>query len=273
MSEFFLKVSKAAEYVSAEIAARPSVGIILGSGLGGIAGEIQDRTELQYGDIPYFPKSTVPGHKGLLVTGRLEGKNVICMQGRVHFYEGYSMKQVAFPVYVMKMLGIRSLIVTNAAGGVNKSFAPGNLMLIRDHINLMGGNPLTGENDDRLGPRFPDMTKVYSEKLIKCALSAASDRGIAVKQGVYAAMSGPSFETPAEIRFLRTIGADAVGMSTVPEVIAAGHCGISVLGISCITNYAAGVTGKPLSHDEVIKITSDVSKIFKTLIKAIAGRV
>lgn len=269
MNEMNRNISEAVAYIRKFTDFTPEFGLILGSGLGGIADKIENTISIDYHDIPNFPVSTVCGHKGCLVMGKLEGKNVVCMQGRFHFYEGYSMKQVAFPVYVMQALGVKKLFVTNAAGGINNSFSPGDLMLISDHINLMGTNPLIGKNDDEIGPRFPSMTEAYDADLMHFAKKAASNLSIELKTGVYAALSGPSYETPAEIKFLRTIGADAVGMSTVPEVIAANHCGLKVLGISCITNMASGTTGKPLSHSEVMNITKLVGERFKTLLKSI----
>lgn len=257
------------DFIRSKTDFKPSVGIILGSGLGELAQEIENPVTIAYQDIPNFPVSTVEGHKGCLVMGKLCGKGVVCMQGRFHYYEGYSLKQVVFPVYIMKQLGAKKLIATNAAGGINKSYLPGDLMLISDHINLMGTNPLIGKNDDTLGTRFPSMTEGYSLRLREIAKKAAAEVQINLQEGVYAAMTGPSYETPAEIRFLRTIGADAVGMSTVPEVIAANHCGMEVLGISCITNMASGVTDKPLSHEEVIETTNKASERFIALVKSI----
>lgn len=262
-------MNEALDYIRSKTDFKPTVGIILGSGLGKFAQEIVKPVTIPYRDIPHFPVSTVEGHKGCLVMGKVCGKNVVCMQGRFHYYEGYSMKQVVFPVYIMKQLGVRTLIVTNAAGAINKSFSPGDLMLISDHINLMGTNPLIGRNDDKLGPRFPSMTEGYSLKLRDIAKTAAANSQINLQEGVYAALTGPSYETPAEIRFLRIIGADAVGMSTVPEVIAANHCGMEVLGISCITNMASGVTEKPLDHDEVIETSRKASERFITLVKSV----
>ncbi|HEX2938458.1 MAG TPA: purine-nucleoside phosphorylase [Ruminiclostridium sp.] len=271
MGGFTSELEEAKDYIRKITKIRPTVGLILGSGLGELAQEIESPVSIFYGDIPHFPVSTVPGHKGCLVLGRLGGRDVVCMQGRFHFYEGYSMKQVVFPVYIMKVLGTKDLLVTNAAGGINKSFSPGDLMLINDHINLMGTNPLIGVNNDEIGPRFPSMTEAYSSDLLKAANDAASKLEMELQEGVYAALTGPSYETPAEIRFLRTIGADAVGMSTVPEVIAANHCGMNVLGISCITNMASGVTDKPLNHSEVIETSKKANSRFKLLVKTIIG--
>lgn len=234
-------IQEASSYISNHLSGEPAIGLILGSGLGVLAEEIQHPVHLLYKDIPHFPESTVSGHKGQLVAGQLEGKQVIAMQGRFHYYEGYSMREVTFPVRVMKELGIDSLIVTNAAGGINQDFQPGDLMLITDHINNMGDNPLIGKNDEALGVRFPDMSLAYNREWNQYAEAAAEELGFKIQKGVYVGNSGPVYETPAEVRMLRTMGGDAVGMSTVPEVITAAHAGIRVLGISCISNMAAGI--------------------------------
>jgi purine-nucleoside phosphorylase len=265
------KFTETVSYIKRVSDFEPRTGLILGSGLGGLADEIDTAAVIEYKDIPHFPVPTVAGHKGRLLMGRIRGCNVICMQGRFHFYEGYSMRQVIYPVRVMKMLGAGIIIVTNAAGGINTSFSPGDLMLINDHINLMGTNPLIGENDDETGDRFPDMSQAYNGELRRLAISAAANAGLDLKQGVYAALTGPSYETPAEIGMLKAIGADAVGMSTVPEVIAANHCGLKVLGISCITNMASGITQRPLSHSEVIKTTEQANSRFTLLLKSVIG--
>lgn len=243
--------------------------IILGSGLGDFAEELAEPVILPYAEIPHFPVSTVAGHAGRLVCGKLGEKKILAMQGRFHFYEGYPMEEVVFPVRVMAMLGIRRLIVTNAAGGVNPDFHPGELMLITDHINFMGTNPLIGANDDQLGPRFPDMSHAYDEQGLVLARRAAQQAGIPLREGVYAAFTGPSYETPAEIRMVRTWGADAVGMSTVPEVIAANHAGMRVTGLSCITNLAAGMQ-KSLNHEEVMATSARVKDDFKRLLTVLA---
>lgn len=247
----------------------PEIGLILGSGLGVLAEAIEDMVVIPYMNIPHFPVPTVEGHKGQLVLGELSGKPVVCMQGRFHYYEGYSIYQVTYPVRVMQKLGISKLIVTNSAGGINIEFKPGDLMLIEDHINLMGVNPLIGENIESFGPRFPDMSEAYNRELGRKAEEAARSLSIELRKGVYAALTGPSYETPAEIRYLRIIGADAVGMSTVPEVIVANHGGINVLGISCITNMAAGVLGKPLNHRDVVDTANTVAGKLVKLIKKI----
>ncbi len=244
---------------------KPQVGIILGSGLGELADEYC-KFAIPYGEIPNFIKSTVQGHKGRLVFAEISGKNVVMMQGRNHFYEGHSMQEITYPVKVMKKLGVETLILTNAAGAVNESFTPSDLMIIKDHINFMGSNPLIGPNNPDLGERFPDMTEVYRKDLRNVAKKCASELGIDIKEGVYLANSGPSYETPAEIRMARLLGADAVGMSTVPEAIVANYCGMLVLGISCISNTASAHDGEKLSHAEVIDTTNKTKEKFKALI-------
>ncbi|MFS1512270.1 purine-nucleoside phosphorylase [Chengkuizengella sp. SCS-71B] len=262
-------IKESANFIKGKLKQAPEVGLILGSGLGVLADQIESATEIPYEEIPHFPVSTVEGHDGKLVIGLLEGKNVLMMKGRFHLYEGYTDEVVTFPIRVMKELGIKTLVVTNAAGGVNTSFEPGNLMLIEDHINFTGKNPLIGPNDNELGARFPDMSEAYSKRLRAIGESVASDLQINIQQGVYIGLLGPSYETPAEIRMLRILGADAVGMSTVPEVIAARHAGIEVLGISCISNMAAGILDQPLSHDEVMETTEKVKEQFLGLVKGI----
>lgn len=261
-------MEKTIEFIQKITNIKPEIGIILGSGLGNMANEIEG-VKIPYSDIPDFCTSTIEGHAGQLVIGYLEGKKVIAMQGRFHYYEGYAMKDVVLPIRVMKKLGIEKLIVTNAAGGVNKDFKPGDLMLINDHINFMGANPLVGKNTGEFGVRFPDMSEAYKKYLIEIAKNKAKELEIDIKEGVYVACSGPSYETPAEIRMFRSWGADAVGMSTAPEVIVANHAGIDVLGISCITNMAAGILNQPLSHDEVISTSRRIKKDFTALIKGI----
>lgn len=267
------EINEASTYIQDKLSVKPSIGLILGSGLGVLGEEIVDQTIIPYKDIPHFPESTVAGHKGQMVVGMLEGKQVIAMQGRFHYYEGYSMKQVTFPVRVMKQLGIESIIVTNAAGGINKGFHPGDLMVITDHINNMGNNPLIGENDEELGVRFPDMSQVYDKEYIQLATYCANELGLEIRQGVYVGNTGPTYETPAEIRMLRTLGGDAVGMSTVPEVTVAGHAGIRVLGISCISNMAAGILDQPLTHTEVIETTEKVREDFLQFVKKIINKI
>ena len=255
----------------------PRVGVVLGSGLGGFASRLADRLEIPYSAIPHWPVSTAEGHAGRLVLGRLGELPVAVMAGRAHLYEGYRPDQVVFGVRVLGRLGVRALVLTNAAGGINPAFQRGLLVLISDHINLQGANPLVGPNEESLGPRFPDMTEAYSARLRQIARETAAELGIPVAEGVYAAMLGPSYETPAEIRFLRTIGADLVGMSTVPEVIAARHMGIPVLAISCVTNMAAGLAPGPLSHREVLEtgemVRDRLSRLLEVLLPRIAAEV
>lgn len=265
----FEKINDAANYIRKHYAENLDIGLILGSGLGMLAEEILDPVRIPYEQIPHFPVSTVEGHAGQLVIGELNGKKVVAMQGRFHYYEGYNFQEVTFPVRVMKALGAKAMIVTNAAGGVNENFQPGDLMLITDHINHMGGNPLIGTNDSRLGVRFPDMSEAYSKKLRALAKATASELGLILQEGVYVGNTGPMYETPAEVRMARRLGGDAVGMSTVPEVIVARHAGIEVVGISCISNLAAGMLDQPLSHVEVIETTEKVKTNFMMLIRAL----
>lgn len=248
------------------------VAVILGSGLGAFADSVAERVIIPYREIPHFPHSTVVGHAGHLVLGVLDRVPVVVMQGRFHYYEGYDLNEVTFPVRVLGLLGVRRLIVTNAAGGINRQFRPGSLMLIRDHINLMGANPLRGPNDERFGPRFPDMTYAYSAALGEIARQAAREAGITLEEGVYVAVSGPSYETPAEIRMLRALGADAVGMSTVPEVIVARQMGLEVLGLAVIANLAAGVLDRPLHHEDVLDAAERVGPILTELLRRIIVR-
>lgn len=247
----------------------PEVGIILGSGLGSLAEKLENPIYINYADIPGFPQSTAPGHKGRFAFGSLSGKKVVCMQGRFHFYEGWAMHEIALPVRVLKLLGIKTLLVTNAAGGVNTRFSVGDFMLITDHINMMGTNPLIGKNADEFGPRFCDMSKTYTPALREAAQKAAAKCGMTLREGVYIGCTGPSYETPAEIRAFRILGADAVGMSTVPEVITAAHCGLPVLAISLITNMASGVLDQPLSGEEVIEIGNKKANELQTLVREI----
>jgi len=248
---------------------RPLLGLILGSGLGAFVDSFQDRIVIPFGDLPHFPAPTVPGHSGNLIVGNAEGVPVVALQGRIHLYEGYSIADVAFSTRVIGALGTRRLIVTNSAGGINPVFQPGDLMLITDHINMMGANPLTGRNVDDRGPRFPDMSEAYDGDMRRIALEAAGKIKILLRQGVYIGLPGPSYETPAEIRMCRTLGADAVGMSTIPEVIIANHMGIGVLGISCITNMAAGILPQKLSHKEVLETADKASGKLRALLQAI----
>ncbi len=247
---------------------KPEIAIILGSGLGELADEYCDYA-INYNEIPNFIKSTVHGHKGRLVFAEIQGKKVLMMQGRNHFYEGHSMQEITYPIKVMKALGIKTLILTNAAGAVNEEYRPADLMLITDHINHMGSNPLIGPNDKKLGERFPDMTEVYKKSLIEIAEKCAKDLNIDIKKGVYWANSGPSYETPAEIKMIRKLGGDAVGMSTVPEAIVGNYCGLNILGISCITNAASSETSGKLSHEEVIEAANSAKIKFKSLILSV----
>lgn len=244
---------------------QPDIGLVLGSGLGSLADEV-GTIRIPYCEIPGFENSTVQGHKGSLIFAEINGKNCVFMQGRYHFYEGHSIQKIVFPIRTLHLLGVKTLILTNAAGGINPAFNCGDFMIISDHINLMGTNPLIGKNDDSIGPRFPDMSEVYSKRLRKVALQEAQKLGLKIRQGVYAASSGPSYETPAEVKMLKTIGADACGMSTVPEAITATHAGMEVLGISCITNMAAGLSQERLSHDEVVNTAKKIESEFKNLI-------
>ena len=270
--EYFSQVSAAAAWIRDRTAGPPDAAIVLGSGLGDFVDRVQGGLTASYGDIPHWPASAVVGHEGRLAVGDVNGRRVAVLAGRVHFYEGHDMRTVTFAARVMGKLGIKVLILTNAAGGVNTSFSRGALMVIDDHINLLGTNPLVGPNDERFGTRFPDMTEVYSRRLRRLAAEGASRVGLALAHGVYAAVHGPSYETPAEIRYLRAIGADAVGMSTVPEAIVARHMGVEVLGISCITNMAAGVLPEPLRHEEVLETTRRVRGEFMALLESILER-
>ncbi|RSL31928.1 purine-nucleoside phosphorylase [Salibacterium salarium] len=265
-------IKTASDMILEKISTRPSVGFILGSGLGVLADEIENPVMIKYQDIPHFPVSTVEGHAGQLVIGELKGMPVLAMQGRFHFYEGYGLDEVTFPVRVMKELGIETMVVTNAAGGVNPSFAPGDLMLITDHINNVSDHPLIGANNKELGVRFPDMSTAYSPHLKKLAKRAADHLDLPLQEGVYVWNSGPSYETPAEIRMIQYMGGDAVGMSTVPEVITARHANIDVVGVSCISNMAAGIMDQPLSHDEVIETTERVREQFLHFIKELINQ-
>ena len=261
------QVEEASAYILKQIAKRPVIGLILGSGLGVLGDEVGDAVRIAYEDIPHFPRSTVEGHAGRLVIGDLGGVSVLVMQGRFHYYEGHSMQAIGFPIRVMKLLGIERLIVTNAAGGCNPDFSPGDLMLITDHIKFFDESPLRGPNLDVFGPRFNDLSDAYARDVRAVARKVAASLDIPIQEGVYAHMAGPSFETPAEIRMLQILGADAVGMSTVPETIVANHCGMKVLGISCITNMAAGILDQPLNHHEVLETGERVRETFAALIR------
>ena len=269
----FASAEAAARFIETRAALLPRIAVVLGSGLGGFADELANSTPIPYSDIFGFPRSTAIGHAGTLVIGEAAGVALAAMQGRVHLYEGYSAQQVTFPMRVFARMGVKALVLTNAAGGINPTYSQGALVAIRDHINLQGQNPLVGSNDDRFGPRFPDMTDAYDSALRRIAAEEASRVGIELFEGLYAAMLGPSYETPAEIRYLRTIGADLVGMSTVPEVIAARHMGIAVLAISCVTNMAAGINGGKINHQEVLDTGERVRGKFLTLLRAVLPRI
>ncbi len=263
------ELREATAYIKERLPFEPEIGLILGSGLGDLADAIENPVKIKYNDIPHFPISTVEGHAGQFVIGMFEGRKVIAMQGRFHFYEGYSMQTCTFPVRVMKCLGVTNLLLTNAAGGANTAYIPGDLMLITDHINFAGTNPLIGPNDDEMGPRFPDASNIYNKALNSEIRQIAKNQNIRLQEGVYAMSSGPSYETPAEVKMLRLLGADAVGMSTVPEALVANHMGMKVTGISCITNMAAGILDQPLHHGEVVETANMVKKTFTQLIKGI----
>lgn len=263
--DVFNNAKKAASYLENKGIENVEVGLILGSGLGELADEIENPIVIPYTEIPSFPVSTVAGHAGQLVYGTLGGKRVLALQGRFHYYEGYSMNEVTFPVRVMRFLGTESIIVTNAAGGVNKEFSPGDLMLITDHINSFGTNPLIGPNDEQFGVRFPDLTQAYDLDYQNIAKEVANELELSLKEGVYYGVTGPTYETPAEVRMIQKVGGDAVGMSTVPEVIVARHAGMRVVGISCISNLAAGM-GETLNHEDVIEVTTKIRSSFKQLI-------
>lgn len=274
----YTRAEQAAQFVLGKLSAHPNLGapkvaVVLGSGLGDFANDLKNAVIIPYQDIPNFPHSTAIGHAGRMVIGKLGDITVAAMQGRVHQYEGYTCKQAAFPVRVFSVMGLKAIILTNAAGGINMKFGQGALVVMNDHINLQGANPLTGPNDDRFGPRFPDLSDAYDRSYRKIAFDEARQLGIELFEGVYAALSGPSYETPAEIRYLRTIGADLVGMSTVPEVIVARHMGIHVLAISCVTNMAAGILDQAINHEEVLEVGLRVRGKFLALLTAVIPRI
>jgi len=263
------KITAAADYLLNQISLRPQIALVLGSGLGDYADTLEDRVKIPYSQIPNFPQPTVEGHTGAFVFGKKAGKAVVVAQGRVHFYEGLPMQEITLPIRVLAALGVKQLVLTNAAGGVNTSFHPGDLMLISDHINYSGMNPLIGPNLDAFGPRFPDMSDLYTADLRAAIREAAKEAGIPLQEGVYAMYSGPNYETPAEIRMFRVLGADAVGMSTVPEALVAGHCGMQVVGVSCVTNMAAGVLPLKLDHSDVMESAARVHDTFQNLMDVI----
>jgi purine-nucleoside phosphorylase len=272
-TSYYEQVQSAAGLIRSRSTTVPATAVVLGSGLGGFASSLERAASIPYGDIPNWPMSNVVGHEGRLVVGEVSGRSIAALSGRAHFYEGHDLRTVTFATRVLGALGVKTLILTNAAGGINSGFAPGDLMVIDDHINLLGSSPLVGPNDERFGVRFPDLTNVYSPRLRRLADETAAAQGLTLRHGIYAACHGPSYETPAEVRYLRTIGADAVGMSTVPEAIVARHMGIEVLGISCITNFAAGVLPQPLNHDEVIETAKRVRGTFIALLTGVIAQI
>ena len=270
-TSLYERAEHATRIIRARISVEPRIAVILGSGLGGFADDFEDSVGIPYEEIPGFMRSTAQGHAGRLVVGKVDSVPLLAMQGRVHYYEGYSLEEVTFPIRTFKLLGIKTLILTNAAGGINVQLTQGGLMVLTDHLNLMGENPLRGPNDERFGPRFPDMSSVYSPELQELAVEEAKTIGVELRRGIYGALSGPSYETPAEIHLLRNLGADAVGMSTVPEAIVARHMGLEVLGISCITNMAAGISDEPINHEEVMATGVRVRESFTELLRRVVA--
>jgi len=272
-SGLYERAEHAARVIRARTKLEPRIAIVLGSGLGGFADDFDEAVGVPYEEIPGFMRSTAQGHAGRLVIGKVAAAPVVAMQGRVHYYEGYSLEEVTFPIRTFNLLGVKTLILTNASGGINVELSQGTLMVISDHLNLMGDNPLRGANEERFGPRFPDMSAVYDPELQALVVEEAKATGVDVRRGIYGALSGPSYETPAEIHLLRALGADAVGMSTVPEAIVARHMGMEVLGISCITNMAAGISDEPINHEEVMATGDRVRDAFAQLLRAVVGRI
>lgn len=272
-TSLYERAEHATRVIRSRISVEPRIALVLGSGLGGFADDFEESVGIPYEDIPGFVRSTAQGHAGRLVIGKIEGVPVLAMQGRVHYYEGYSLEEVTFPVRTFGLLGVKTLVLTNAAGGINVQLTQGALMVISDHVNLMGVNPLRGPNDERFGPRFPDMSAVYSPELQELVVDEAKAIGAEVRRGIYGGLSGPSYETPAEIHLLRALGADAVGMSTVPEAIVARHMGLDVLGISCITNMAAGISDEPINHEEVMATGDRVRETFAELLRRVIGAI
>jgi len=267
------RAEHATRVIRARISVEPRIALVLGSGLGSFADDFEEAVTIPYEEIPGFVRSTAQGHAGQLVVGKIENVPVLAMQGRVHYYEGYSLEEVTFPVRTFGLLGVKTLVLTNAAGGINVQLTQGALMVISDHVNLMGVNPLRGPNDERFGPRFPDMSAVYSPELQELVVDEARAIGVEVRRAIYGGLSGPSYETPAEIHLLRALGADAVGMSTVPEAIVARHMGLEVLGISCITNMAAGISDEPINHEEVMATGDRVRETFADLLRRVIGAI
>jgi purine-nucleoside phosphorylase len=272
-TSIYERAEHATRIIRARTTVEPRIAVVLGSGLGGFADDFEEPVAIPYDEIPGFVRSTAQGHAGRLVIGKIDGIPVLAMQGRLHYYEGYSLEEVTFPVRTFGLLGIKTLVLTNASGGINVQLSEGALMVISDHVNLMGVNPLRGPNDDRFGPRFPDMSAVYSPELQELVVEEAKAIGIEVRRGIYGALSGPSYETPAEIHLLRNLGADAVGMSTVPEAIVARHMGLEVLGISCITNMAAGISDEPINHEDVMATGDRVRETFTELLRNVIGAI
>src|ERR1044071_5472775 len=267
------RAEHAARVIRARISVEPRIALVLGSGLGGFADDFEEAVAVPYEEIPGFARSTAQGHAGRLVIGKIDEVPVMAMQGRVHYYEGYSLEEVTFPIRTFNLLGVKTLILTNASGGINVQLSQGTLMVISDHLNLMGDNPLRGPNEERFGPRFPDMSAVYAHDLQELVVEEAKEINADVRRGVYGALSGPSYETPAEIHMLRSLGADAVGMSTVPEAIVARHMGMEVLGISCITNMAAGISDEPINHEDVMATGDRVRETFTELLRRVIGAI
>jgi purine-nucleoside phosphorylase len=272
-TSLYERAEHATRVIRSRISVEPRIALVLGSGLGSFADDFEESVAIPYEEIPGFVRSTAQGHAGRLVIGKIDSVPVLAMQGRVHYYEGYSLEEVTFPVRTFGLLGVKTLVLTNAAGGINVQLAQGALMVISDHVNLMGVNPLRGPNDERFGPRFPDMSAVYSPELQELVIEEAKAIGIEVRRGIYGGLSGPSYETPAEIHLLRTLGADAVGMSTVPEAIVARHMGVEVLGISCITNMAAGISDEPINHEEVMATGDRVRETFAELLQRVISAI
>jgi purine-nucleoside phosphorylase len=272
-TSLYERAEHATRIIRARITVEPRVAVVLGSGLGGFADDFEEAVSIPYEDIPGFQRSTAQGHAGQLVVGKVDTVPILAMKGRIHYYEGYSLEEVTFPMRTFKLLGIKTVILTNAAGGINVQLQQGALMMISDHLNLMGANPLRGPNDERFGLRFPDMSTVYSSELQELVVEEAKGIGVEVRRGIYGALSGPSYETPAEILMLRNLGADAVGMSTVPEAIVARHMGLEVLGISCITNMAAGLSDAPINHEEVMEIGNRVRGTFTELLRKVVSAI
>jgi len=272
-TSIYERAEHATRIIRARTTVEPRIAVVLGSGLGGFADDFEEPVAIPYDEIPGFMRSTAQGHAGRLVIGKIDGIPVLAMQGRLHYYEGYSLEEVTFPVRTFGLLGIKTLVLTNASGGINVQLSEGALMVISDHLNLMGVNPLRGPNDERFGPRFPDMSAVYSPELQELVVEEAKAIGIEVRRGIYGALSGPSYETPSEIHLLRNLGADAVGMSTVPEAIVARHMGLEVLGISCITNMAAGISDEPINHEDVMATGDRVRETFTELLRRVIGAI